>query len=280
MRTQPAPGSAARNAFTLLELLIVIVIISVLVGLLFVAFGGVLENAAIVEVKSEFAQVDTAMTKFQDRYKILPPSSIVLTEDPGTTPWDAKSRSVLRRMFGNTVDFSQLVDFNDDGDTTDVLVLTSSECLLFFLGGMRDGTTLTGFSGNLEKPFARGGDNREGPFITFDPGRFIDTEATPDGMFEYRDLMATNDVPYIYASSNNGQGYSDTDGSVAHYHQSDGTTPWNKDTFQLISAGEDQAFGFDPEPNPFVVLTWSESQGASGEQADNITNFASGTLGN
>jgi hypothetical protein len=211
-------------------------------------------------------------------------------------------------MFGSNVDFTTLVDFNGDNDKTDVLTLTSSECLLFFLGGMRDGSSfpltletaaITGFSANREKPFARGGDNRTGPQFTFDSGRFIDLDG--DGMPEYRDLATDGDVATVFASSNNGQGYDklgedknsnnvldageDTngngvlEGAVAHYHQSDGTTAWNENSFQLISPGEDGKFGFVTEPQPFVVLTWSAGSTVTGEQADNISNFAPSTMG-
>jgi hypothetical protein len=188
-------------------------------------------------------------------------------------------------MFGSNVDFTfgnytQLVDFNGDGDTADVLTLTSSECLLFFLGGMRDlatGTTLTGFSANREKPFARGGDNRTGPQFTFDSGRFIDLDG--DGMPEYRDLATDGDVATVFASSNNGQGYNTANGSVIHFQQSDGSTAWNENSFQLISPGEDGKFGFDVAPNPFVAQTWSPGSTVTGEQADNISNFAPSTMG-
>jgi len=279
--TTPEP---TRSGFTLLELLMVVVIISIIAALLIVAFGGVLRSADVTKVKAEFTQIESAMKKFESDYGVIPPSAIVLTEDPGTTAWDATSKTVLRRMFGNTIDWTASYDFNGDSVNTGDpalgdgrLILTSSECLLFFLGGVRSGTTFTGFSGNKEKPFASGGDNRVDPQFTFDPSRLIDEDE--DGMPEYKDLASDEDIAIIFASSNNGQGYSDTDGSVAHYHQSDGSTPWNQNSFQLISAGADGAFGFDVEPNPFVVLTWSADSTVSGAEADNITNFAPGTLG-
>jgi prepilin-type N-terminal cleavage/methylation domain-containing protein len=327
MKTQTNRTARPRSAFTLLELVIVIAIIGMLSSLLFFGIGGALRGVAVTEVKAEFTQLETAMTTFESDYGVIPPSRIVLTENPGATAWDPVSKSVLRKMFGSNVDFTTLVDFNGDNDKTDVLTLTSSECLLFFLGGMRNlddedtnnngildagedtnnngiidpiiGKTLTGFSANREKPFARGGDNRTGPQFTFDSGRFIDLDG--DGMPEYRDLATDGDVATVFASSNNGQGYDklgedknsnnvldageDTngngvlEGAVAHYHQSDGTTAWNENSFQLISPGEDGKFGFDVAPNPFVAQTWSPGSTVTGEQADNISNFAPNTMG-
>lgn len=281
MRTQTKTGHQHRTAFTLLELLIVIVIISILAGLLFVAFGNTMGNVRVSQTKAEFAQMEVAMKSFETEYGVIPPSSIVLTEDPGATSWTPSARSTLRRMFGANVDFTQVVDFNKDGDTTDVLTLTSSECLVFFLGGMPDGpdgNTLTGFSRNQEKPFARLGSNRVDPQYTFDVSRLID--ADDDGMREYRDLQDEGDIAIIYASSNNGQGYSKANGAVAHYYQSDGATPWKQNSFQLISPGTDGEFGFEPEPNPFVGPTWSQGSPVPVAGRDNITNFAPGILGN
>jgi hypothetical protein len=221
-------------------------------------------------------------------------------------------------MFGNSVDFTTLVDFNGDGDTTDVLTLTSSEGLLFFLGGMRDASSfpltlqtaaITGFSANREKPFARGGDNRIDPQFAFDLTRLIDNDG--DGMPEYRDLATEESVAMAFASSNNGQGYSDSNGSVIYFHQSDGTTAWNENSFQLISPGADGTFGFgispnySTEPTYFETWTWSPANGplnisnlqsapwnladqaaedsAKGAQLslqrDNISNFSPGTMG-
>jgi hypothetical protein len=248
----------------------------------------------------------------------------VLTENPVTAAWDPVSKSVLRRMFGSNFDFTASYDFN--GDTFDTgqpvpgngtITLTSSECLLFFLGGMRDlatGQVMTGFSPNGAKPFARGGANRTGPHYTFDSTRFIDRDS--DGMPEYRDMGNGNDdedvtAALIFASSNNGQGYSESNGSVIYFHQSDGTTAWNENSFQLISPGADGTFGFgispnySTEPTYFETWTWSPANGplnisnlqsapwnladqaaedsAKGAQLslqrDNISNFSPGTMG-
>jgi prepilin-type N-terminal cleavage/methylation domain-containing protein len=302
MRRQTGTVMERRSGFTLLELLVVIVVISVLMALLLTVFGGVFRNVDVTRVKADFTQLDVAMKSFESDYGVIPPSAIVLIENPDPTStdpdekWQPRSKSLLRKMFGPNVDFSQHVDFNGDGDTTDLLVLTSSECLVFFLGGIRasvaypptivptplaHNATLTGFSGNKEKPFSRGGDNRIDPPITLDTDRFVDNDG--DGMPEYKDAVSTADqsVPMLYASSNNGQGYSDTAGSVAHYHQSDGSTAWNENSFQLISPGEDGEFGFTVEPVPFEILTWSEGSTLSVKtQRDNIANFAPGTLGN
>lgn len=311
MKTETNRTARPRSAFTLLELVIVIAIIGMLSSLLFFGIGGALRGVDVTRVKAEFTQLESAITQFESNYGVTPPSAIVLTENPGATAWDPVSKSVLRRMFGNSVDFTTLVDFNGDGDTTDVLTLTSSEGLLFFLGGMRDASSfpltlqtaaITGFSANREKPFARGGDNRIDPQFAFDLTRLIDNDG--DGMPEYRDLATEESVAMAFASSNNGQGYSDSNGSVIYFHQADGSTAWNENSFQLISPGADGQFGFgDPdsaEPALFETWSWSSASGPTTTstlngapwnrteiqvrtqlllQQDNISNFAPGTMG-
>jgi prepilin-type N-terminal cleavage/methylation domain-containing protein len=266
-----------RSGFSLLELLAAIVIIAILISLLFPAINGVRRRAQITLVSSELTRIDTAIASFSSSGAIgvQPWSEIVLTEDPGTTAWDSTSQTKLRRMF-EAMDFTLQHDFNGDGDITDVLTITSSECLVLFLGGVPSlktagaPQTLTGFSKNPVDPFSRDGSNRLGPYFTFDGGRLIDTDA--DGMLEYLDESPNQKTPYHFASSNNGQGYTST---TSIYVQSDGKTPWNKDGHQLVSPGADADFGFTTTPP--LRNTFAAGTAVTGPAADNIANFKPGT---
>jgi general secretion pathway protein G len=267
-----------RSGFSLLELLAAIVIIAILISLLFPAINGVRRRAQITLIASELTRIDTAIATFSGSGAIgvQPWSEIVLTEDPSTTPWDSTSQTKLRRMF-ETMDFSIQHDFNGDGDNTDVLTLTSSECLVFFLGGIPSlkapGVTqaLTGFSKNPVDPFTRDGSNRLGPYYTFDAARLVDPDG--NGMLGYVDESPSQKEPYHFASSNNGQGYNST---TQIYVQADGRTPWNKDGHQLISPGADGAFGFVTTPPP-LRNTFAVGIAVTGAAADNIANFKPGT---
>lgn len=285
MRTQRRshPPTAPRTGFTLLELLAVITIISILLALIFPAISNVLQNANNAEVNAEFVKIGQSITSFESEYNLHPWSHVILREEGGT--WDATSKTRIRRIWPQ-FNFSLDRDINGDGDATDVLELTASECLVFFLGGVpaAPGTTgVIGFSKNPINPFSRTGTNRTVPH-EFDIERLVDSDG--DGMWEYADSVS--ETPLLYVCSNNGQGYSTADGSLNYYVQADGTTPWKPDGYQIISAGEDQQFGFDPAPNPFDSSggstdsrpRFAEDIEVPREQADNLVSFRNGKLGN
>lgn len=280
--TQPQPGS--RAAFTLLELLAVITIISILLALILPAIGGAMRNARNAEVTAEMTRLTTGITSFKSAHGGIEPWSQVVLSESGTS-WDTESRTRIRRIWPQ-YNFSLAHDFNGDGDYTDDITLSASECLVFFLGGIQTSTsppTLIGFSKNPVDPFNTTGENRSVPY-EFKPGQLVDADG--DGMLEYMDSLPGQSTPLLYVSSNNGQGYSKSDGSLNYYVQSDGKTPWNKSSFQIISPGDDGEFGFDPAPNPFDSLggatdsrpRFAEDFEVPTQQADNITNFSGGTL--
>jgi len=91
---------------------------------------------------------------------------------------------------------------------TETKTLTGSECLVFFLGGIRGkGGQLRGFSKNPSAPMEvdpitgelRGG-SRDGPFFEFDSGRLVDVDR--DGMSEYQDIYLG--APYVYVMGDRG----------------------------------------------------------------------------
>src|SRR5213082_448269 len=61
-----------KAAFTLAELLLVIVIIVILAGLTFPAFQGVLERAKKVQAKNDLTQIVTAVNAFYTEYGKYP----------------------------------------------------------------------------------------------------------------------------------------------------------------------------------------------------------------
>src|SRR5207253_6852852 len=61
-----------RKAFTLMELLVVIVIIAVLLGLAFPVFQGVLDRAKKVQAKNDVTQIVTAVNAFYTEYGKYP----------------------------------------------------------------------------------------------------------------------------------------------------------------------------------------------------------------
>src|SRR6266851_8865708 len=66
------PNVEGRRAFTVIELLVVILIIGILVGFSFPAFQGVLERAKKVQAKNDLTQIVTAVNAYYTEYGKYP----------------------------------------------------------------------------------------------------------------------------------------------------------------------------------------------------------------
>lgn len=270
---------SAKNGFTLLELLIVIVIIAVLMSLILPALSGVRRRANIVAVQTEMKQIEQALTTFENRFGSLPPSS--LTIPAAGDPWGVASRSAVRGMWPQ-------FNFATNGGlgNPDVINLNGAECLVFFLGGVQSGTVdspvISGFSKNASTPWTLS-QTPEGPFMEFDLARISDVDN--DNAFEYLTEDGAT-APLLFLSSQgkrynttNAAGFDDydvfTDASKnmsSCYMDATGSKPQRSDSYQLIHAGEDGAYGAGgvfPSPDEFANRR---------EERDNITNFSDGTF--
>ena len=242
-RTSPPVASdrnsrrLARQAFSLIELMIVITIIAILMSLLLVGVQAARTAARVASVTVEFKNMEKSIADFKAKFGSEPPSGIVLFEAiagwTGSTPSSAavsRSRALIRQIWPD-FDFTIARDINGDGDLTDTITLNGAECLVFFLGGVnstnvvdRTGTTIgtvgapitswapLGFSTNPANPFARGG-SRLGPYHDFNIGRLINRDGATDaeGLPEYLDPLPGQLNPILYASSYGGKGYRDAD---------------------------------------------------------------------
>ena len=211
------PSRNPRGGFTLVELLVVIVVITILAGMLFAGIQAARGAARRAQVSHEISQIGVGLATFKQDFHADVPSSFVLFEDRSSYFLPAnqsqirvrQSQALIRRIWPQ-FDFSQApVDLNGNATTDDVIVLQGAECLVFFLGGVEtlnvNDPAPTGFSENPRDPFAPGG-NREGPFMELDIGRFVDVDN--DGAPEYLDPIPGQVMPIQYFSSNDGRGYS------------------------------------------------------------------------
>ncbi len=220
-----------RTAFTLIELLIVIMILGILAGLLLPAINGVRRRARVAQVKTEINTLESAIASFKADFGIEPPGSIRLFSTSagwnttGSTTADetirVKSRAYIRQLWPQ-------FDFNSAASTggaswTGYKDLNGAECLVFFLGGVSNpsvpGSALNGFSKSPTAPFSYSGSNRVKPYFDFVVTRLVDKDT--DQMPEYVDPLPSQSSPYMYFSSNDGRGYATATGT-----NSSGAADW------------------------------------------------------
>lgn len=292
------------TGFTLLELLITIVIISILVGLVAVGLSGPKQAVQVARVRTEIGGLETALSDFKATFNDYPPSRITLCEQ--ASDWNSTNSDILRskailRRFWPQFSFGIDRDINQDGTiNTTPHQLRGAECLVFFLGGMStvDGTgtavsqdrpdtgfTKVGFSKNGSNPFEAQSRNRVGPFFEFNPARLmVTTQSTAPELLVYFDTIPTQQSPYVYASSYDGIGYENLDVqgtsnrlTTSAYRVSATGAFWKDRSFQIISPGFDGQFGTGgewTEATADTVLTGTNRN----VERDNITNFHNTTL--
>lgn len=288
-----------RDAFTLLELLMVIGIIGILASLLTAGVLAALRRARLGQVSAELTQLDQAVGSFKSQFGTEPPSNLLVPAVGGA--WDAKSRAAVRAIWPQ-------FDFATNGGLGNAspVHLSGAECLVFFLGGIESGSpgagVVSGFSKNPRYPWAPPtGGNTDGPFFEFDAGRLVSVDG--DAAFEYVDPLSDQAAPYLYLT---GQGRSynkandlgapddyDVFGDPAKdmyvcYRKADWNSPQRSDSYQIISPGEDGEYGpggvytdgnelpaWDIDGNTSID-PWEIE--ARRKEEDNITNFSNGPL--
>jgi len=286
-----------KQAFTIVEVIVVMAILGVLAALILSAIIGVKNKGPEVKVKVQLTNLGDALERFKsdfhDRY---PPSTILLREDWDYslgTPEMKRSVNLLRELWPNiklktlasepAIAADKHCDFDGNGTTTgEGHTLYGMQCLVFFLGGMpdRNSSVGTGFSRDPQFPFQWPGGNvsssmgRSGPYFEFEAKYLVSGGSSP---FKAVADAGGNDAVIVYFSSYNGRGYRDADcnGLLNPYTKAGvtGSPYWNPDTFQLISAGRDGKFGAGG------AFTPSDPNVLGDDDKDNQANFHDGTLG-
>jgi prepilin-type N-terminal cleavage/methylation domain-containing protein len=293
--------------FTMVELLVVIVIISVLMALILPAINSVRTAAIEAKVASELKQFDTAINNFKAKFGIEPPSRITLYTTPGGWISDPESKAIIKRMWPQ-FDFSMPAGSFPDWWKNPDYPMNAGECLLFFLGGVSkdaptpisaNGYVPIGFSTNPAQPFSLKG-TRIPPFIEFDPGRIKDSDISALPPYdiripEYFDSIPGQTKPILYFSSYEGSGYRVIELPVGSTIQdvyrtsksavvpgvaSQSFTAHKPQTFQIISPGYDGEYGAGGVFNPDLPNSGLTDVSNMPDRAafDNITNFHTGRL--
>lgn len=277
-----------KRAFTLVELLVVLVIIGILVALLLPAINAAVVRAQEAAVSSEINGLSTALVSFNTVHGCYPPSRILLMEDGDYTPANIKAKmgtvsnvaaaialtprsmTYIRKIWprvqvsATSPQTGLFLDFNGNGVLDPPIIINGSECLPFFLGGQpQRGPTgkwsLTGFSKNPANPLVglTLAPSRTRSDYDFDNGRFVDLDN--NGYPEYVDSFGgiANPGVFAYFSSYEGQGYDCDDINLTEPDDS-GTYPATNAAFQTsndpTASNVTNTIGYasSPSPNPLV----------------------------
>ncbi|HVU86629.1 MAG TPA: type II secretion system protein [Pirellulales bacterium] len=226
--------STHRSAFTLVELMMVLIIIGMLTTLLGVAVGYAINAAKNTAIQTDLTNLDTALQSYKNNYgseyptsMAIPPMTVSSTVPsrydlfdrslrkrfPRCTANYAAVRQILTNLPAATPPFPvwQTVSLGTGLTVTlDLDNIDAAESLVFWLAGPPRPTSATsvttvlyGFCANPTTPFAQTGSRL--PFLyEFDESRLTDVDG--DGWPEYKpsgsSSKLTGVAPYVYFEPN------------------------------------------------------------------------------
>lgn len=225
--------STRRPAFTLVEMLVVILIMSILVTLVTLGVTRAMRFASEVGTKTEMAQIEQALGVAALDLGRVPyiPSYLKLKPKPSdytTDPWDAMSRRLLQTMFPKW-----------DGSVNagwGTRTLNASQAFVFILGGA-NGTD--GFNGTNADPFASGG-KRKGPYFNFKADRLDASNYT------FKDYWNNNTFLVVYSSQMVAGGTTPSDETPSGYPNRQTLKANNlymPKGYQIFASGKDGLWG-------------------------------------
>ncbi|HQI77470.1 MAG TPA: prepilin-type N-terminal cleavage/methylation domain-containing protein, partial [Candidatus Latescibacteria bacterium] len=190
------------RAFTLVEMLTVIIIIGILAGLMLVAFGGARTRARIAVQKAELAELSMAMEAYRQKYGEYPPNNI----QGDTAAVERHLRKAFPRYRIHTTGVATLYE----QFATDLAVfgltaanMDAASALVFWLGGLPETVPAAGeiwapagFSADPSNPF-QAGTNRLPTFYKFEPDSTRLIRDTVNGTLRFYPPSVTT-APYVY----------------------------------------------------------------------------------
>ena len=298
MTTPHVTTRTKRNAFTLTELMIVIVIIGILVGISSPFIFAAMRTAKEFTITNEIVQLDAAVQRFETKHGFFPPAiGPGLEIDTMSSTGQADFLRYLNRIAPNHAErgaglasWWEEVGRKLEGDSS----------LVFWLSGLCTSKQypLSGNAAiaNSSTPLAPYNANKDfndmdlgvtidrDVFFEFTSGRLVDSPAGIAGIKSYNQPEGKGDaLAYRYRDS---KSYTPSDLTAAalayHVEEPGGTIVFfNPGTFQIICPGMDGQITRQTDQSMVVTDTVAlsmPSANADPEQDDNITNFANGRL--
>jgi type II secretory pathway pseudopilin PulG len=224
----PRTACVSRRAFTLVELIGVIVIILILIAILVPVLDSALKFGAQTAARSEISQLDVSIAAARRDLGYggidLPylPSALVLCDNWSNYSWTtatapagtptmiidllSPSQQFLQKMFGKNIGqsgsghLSGNLDWNGNGVVDGPILLLGDQVLTFYLGGIPSvsatGNAVTGFASNPADPTMpagmSGAGNRKGPYYDFANTRLVSQWGNTQFLLSTGTLSSTN----------------------------------------------------------------------------------------
>ena len=302
-----------RNAFTLVELMIVIVIIGILVGISSPFIFAAITAAKEFTIQNEIVQMDAAVQRFETKYGFFPPAigpglEIDTSPSANSDAEIAKFRRYLNRIAPNHAEGGPGSGGGLDNWWNQVGAnLNAESSLVFWLSGLctskqyplsgnatiaRMGPPLAPYNANKDfNDMDLGVTIDRDVFFEFTSGQIvINPFAGVNGIKSYHQPEGKGDsLAYLYRDSRSYEIATQPSGQFVAdaYHVEDGAgnkSFFNPGTFQIIGPGMDGKVTRQTDltavvvTNTFALASPSTEADVDPEQDDNITNFANGRL--
>ena len=290
-----------RTAFTLVELMVVILIIGILAGIAAPFIFGVLERAREFAIQNEIVQIDAAVRRFETEHGFFPPAIGPGLEIDNTANNSVAARSKFLRYLNRIApNHAEGTGTNNDGLQlwwTEVgSKLDAESSLVFWLSGLCTSKQypLSGNASNenrdvvlapynvnkdaADNDLASGVDIDRNVFFDFDLGQIVTNgSASTAGIKSYTQPfgkeIAGSLLAYEYRDF---RSYDATNAYHINDPDSTATPPgaifFNADSFQIICPGMDGVVSVG------TVRNVTSETNVNSSQDDNITNFSDGRL--
>ena len=232
--------STRRPAFTLVEMLVVILIMSILVTLVTLGVTRAMRFASEVGTKTEMAQIEQALGVAALDLGRVPyiPSVLYLWDTPASAQSDiaAEGNATTKSFKQMSLRMLKQMFPNWTSATWGTKSLNASQAFVFILGG-KGGTE--GFHATAGDPWATGG-KRKGPYFNFKPDRLDPTNYT------FKDYWNNSTFLVVYSSQMVASGTTPLNETPTNYparQTSKASLLYMPKGYQIFSAGKDGNWG-------------------------------------